>query len=225
MDPLPLLLSSCVPNDAPELARIHYEIFSKPPIYSVIYAGVDPDKVIAKYQKGFQEGIAGHAEQSETREATYWKVTDRISNTIVAYSILVYLPKGYDPEEDPQAHADELLPGSNEAVAKEFQRVTGSNRSLHDGRRGPHFLISLLGTHPQHERRGAASMLVKAMFGHADEKGLPCYVDSSMTGHLLYERLGFKDVSTMQIDLDNFEGGEGFGLQRWMGMMREPNCS
>ena len=75
-------------------------------------------------------------------------------------------------------------------------------------------VLSLLGTHPDYERRGAASKLVKWAFERADAAQLPCYVDSSMTAHALYWRLGFRDVGEMSIDLDQFVSGEGFDLQR-----------
>ena len=214
-------LDQCIPGDAPELARIHYEIFSKPPIYQVIFANVEITKVLAKYEDGFRQGIEGQANTGTEREAMYLKVTDRHAKEIAGYIVWVYLPQGYDPKEDPQAHADDMPSGSNKAVARELKRVTGTNRSFHEGRHGPHFLISLLGTHPKYERRGVASMLISCMFERADHEGLPCYVDSSKTAHRLYERHGFKDVSAMEVNLDDFEGGKGLGVQKWMGMMRE----
>ena len=83
-------------------------------------------------------------------------------------------------------------------------------------------VLSLLGTHPNHERRGAASKLIRWAFERADAEGLPCFVDSSITGHALYERCGFTDVGEMKVDLDKYKGGQGLGVQKWMAMVREP---
>ena len=78
-----------------------------------------------------------------------------------------------------------------------------------------------LGTHPSHERKGAGAQLARWGFPRADAEGLPCYVDASDLGYPLYRRLGFEDVGDMTLDLDGFEGGKGFGVQRWVAMVRE----
>ena len=86
-------------------------------------------------------------------------------------------------------------------------------------------MISLLGTHPNHERKGAASQLIKWGCEKADRAQLPCYVDSSPTARALYTRFGFEVVGELDVDLDQFEGGQGCGLQRWYVMRREPVCA
>ena len=217
-----LILSKCVPEDTPELARTHREIFSRPPIYQVIYAGADPASVIDKYERGFRAGIEGQSGAGTSREATYLKVCDRRSNRIAGYIVWVYMPDGYNFDEDAQLHADDLPAGSNLELAREFKGVIASSRGLHEGRQGPHYLIALLGTHPDFERRGVASMLIRYMFDKADQDSLPCYVDSSVMAQALYRRHGFVDVNTIDVDLDRFEGGKGRGMQRWYGMMRSP---
>ena len=214
----------CVLSDAPSLAQVHYEVFSKPPIYRVIYAAIEPAEVLAKYEKGFYEGLESQSNSSpsSTRTVEYVKAIDSVSGDIAAYAVWVLLPQGYDPAEDPQATVTGLPEGCNEAVALKFKLVIAVNRQEHDGRRGPHYLIALLGTHPLYERRGAATQLIKWGCERADVEGLPCFVDSSITGHPLYRKLGFRDVGSMEVDLDQYEGGEGLGVQRWIAMLREP---
>ena len=206
-------LSKCVPEDSEELARTHWAIFSKPPIYRVIYEGVETDKIIEKYARGFKAGIEGQDQPPSNRDATYLKVTDRKSNKIAGYITWVYMPNGYNFDEDSQLHTDDMPTGSNIELAGEFKRVVGASRGLHEGRKGAHFLIGLLGTHPDFERRGVASMLIQYMFEKADFFDIPCYVDSSVKAQPLYRRHGFVDVNTLKVDLDKFEGGEGQGVQ------------
>jgi len=39
----------------------------------------------------------------------------------------------------------------------------------------------------------------------------------------VYRRRGFgEDVGVMDLDLEKYEGGEEYGVQRWVAMMREP---
>lgn len=51
----------------------------------------------------------------------------------------------------------------------------------------------MLSTHPEHERRGAGSMLVKWGTDFADNLGMKAFVQGSRRGKPLYERYGFVD--------------------------------
>lgn len=67
-------------------------------------------------------------------------------------------------------------------------------------------------------------MLIKWAFPKADDMGLRCYVDASVVGYPVYKKRGFgKDVGVMHLDLSKYEGGEEYGVQRWVVMMREPS--
>lgn len=45
-----------------------------------------------------------------------------------------------------------------------------------------------------------------------------------MVGYPVYKKRGFgEDVGVMELDLGKYEGGEGYGVQRWVAMMREPD--
>ena len=216
-----LEICPCVVSDAPELARIHLAIFTTP-IYRVIYAGVKPADVLAKYEKGFREGLESQENPSSSQIVYYVKAIDDMTGEIAAYAVWVLLPQGYNPAEDPQTDTTGLPDGSNMPVVLDFKRAIAVTRQEHDGRLSPHYLIALLGTHPKHERRGAATQLIKWGCERADVEDLPCYVDSSITGHALYRKLGFRAVGAMEVDLDRFEGGQGLGVQRWIAMLREP---
>ncbi|WQF81316.1 Putative GNAT domain, acyl-CoA N-acyltransferase [Colletotrichum destructivum] len=58
-----------------------------------------------------------------------------------------------------------------------------------------HYYLDTLVTHPDYQRRGAGSMLLKWGCELADENGVGAYVDSSKAGRGLYERFGFLDMS------------------------------
>jgi GNAT superfamily N-acetyltransferase len=51
----------------------------------------------------------------------------------------------------------------------------------------------MLSTHPDHERRGAGSMLVKWGTDIADSLGMKAFVQGSRVGKPLYESHGFVD--------------------------------
>ncbi|KAE9362923.1 hypothetical protein N431DRAFT_357855 [Stipitochalara longipes BDJ] len=54
-------------------------------------------------------------------------------------------------------------------------------------------IIDILATHPEHQRRGAGSMLVKWGTDIADSLGLKAFVQASHRGKPMYERHGFVD--------------------------------
>jgi GNAT superfamily N-acetyltransferase len=54
-------------------------------------------------------------------------------------------------------------------------------------------VIDMLSTHPEHQHRGAGSMLVKWGADIADRFGLKAFVQGSRLGKHLYERYGFVD--------------------------------
>ena len=83
-------------------------------------------------------------------------------------------------------------------------------------------MLNLLGTHPKHERRGAAAMLMKWGFDKADKDHKRCYVEASSVGYPLYKRCGFEDVGEIVVDLDKY-CDKGFGVHRWVAMLREPD--
>jgi GNAT superfamily N-acetyltransferase len=58
----------------------------------------------------------------------------------------------------------------------------------------PFKVIDMLSTHPDHERRGAGSMLLKWGTDIADTLGLKAFVQGSRVGKRFYERHGFVDT-------------------------------
>lgn len=82
-------------------------------------------------------------------------------------------------------------------------------------------VLSLLGTDPKHERRGAGAMLIRWGCDRADKGQKKCYVDASSVGYRLYKRCGFEqDVGEVIVDFDEY-GAEGLGVHKWVAMLRE----
>jgi GNAT superfamily N-acetyltransferase len=79
----------------------------------------------------------------------------------------------------------------------------------------PYLKLNTLSTHPEHERRGAGSMLVEWGVEVADQLGLETYLNTSVRGRPLYERFGFKLVRETLWDRTRW-GGEGVD---WHGHM------
>jgi predicted N-acetyltransferase YhbS len=58
--------------------------------------------------------------------------------------------------------------------------------------------------HPNWQRKGVGSMLVKKCLESVDANHAKCYVHSSRAGKSLYEKFGFKMMGVVTIDLKEF---------------------
>lgn len=95
----------------------------------------------------------------------------------------------------------------DEFIAKEEAerlRVMGDQKHYCKGPLGPctpdlltaiHLDLDTLVTHPDYQRCGAGSMLMKFGCDLADKDGVAAYVDASKSGAGLYKRFGFVDES------------------------------
>ncbi|OAA51590.1 Acyl-CoA N-acyltransferase [Metarhizium rileyi] len=60
--------------------------------------------------------------------------------------------------------------------------------------------------YPKHQRRGAASLLLRWGTAEADRLGLPAYLESSEEGRILYERHGWREFRKLIVDLSKWGG-------------------
>ncbi len=80
---------------------------------------------------------------------------------------------------------------------------------------------SLLGTDPDFQRRGLGSMLLGQVIALADLDGRRIYLEATAAGHPLYEKLSWRDVDLITVDLRKW-GVDGTECN-WV-MMREPQA-
>jgi predicted N-acetyltransferase YhbS len=59
-----------------------------------------------------------------------------------------------------------------------------------------------VGTDPPHERRGAASLLIRWGLEHCRGDNVPAYLESTVEAGPLYERHGFKAVENLSMVLE-----------------------
>jgi GNAT superfamily N-acetyltransferase len=72
-----------------------------------------------------------------------------------------------------------------------------------------------MATDPAYQRRGLASKLLKHVLEMADRDGKKAYIEATVAGYPVYERLGWKVVDLVEIDLSKW-GGKGIGSNRIM---------
>ena len=76
----------------------------------------------------------------------------------------------------------------------------GLNRLLALRPKEPHWYLSVLGTDPEHQKRGIGCALVRAGLARCDEGGAAAYLEASRPENVpYYERRGFEVVGQLQM--------------------------
>lgn len=66
-------------------------------------------------------------------------------------------------------------------------------------------VLALLCCHPDWERRGAGTALTQWGVDKAKEMGLPAYVEASVPGQPVYERVGFKPIDAVVMRAEDID--------------------
>jgi len=118
--------------------------------------------------------------------------------------------------------ADEPMPGGNAALRKWF--FDALNQKRLDRLAGKkHFLMAILVVDPEFQRMGVGKKLLQWGLAMADEQGVECWIDASPFGKGLYEKMGWKEISFVEVDLGKWGGEEGV-TTRTVNMLRLPGA-
>ncbi|KAK7744445.1 hypothetical protein SLS53_003329 [Cytospora paraplurivora] len=181
---------------------------------------------------------------SESARANFaWSLFESPENTadpsveiVIVVAELVPQQKGQDPEvvafakwkliKEPlpkerwdvaehQLTNEELGEGSNAAVFNHF--VGGLHELRKKWMKGdPALHLEFLASHPEHQRTGAGSALLKWGAELADKEGKSAWLESTPVGYNLYKRFGFEDVDVQDLPVTELWGlvqqqGEDWG--------------
>ncbi|KAI0411392.1 putative GNAT family acetyltransferase [Xylaria grammica] len=97
-------------------------------------------------------------------------------------------PVGKDEEYEETAWI--WPPGTNLDILEGWGRVTEEVQEQAVGGR-PCYRLTFMGTDPAHERKGAASMMVRWGLGQCKRDGVPGYLESTLDATPFYEKMGF----------------------------------
>lgn len=129
----------------------------------------------------------------------FMKAADSSGQIVACAKWLVYTDGNTEEELDEMFKMPTTFPKTWDPI---FMYMNESRRETM-GRR-PYYFLSILATHPDHHRKGAGGKLVKWGTDLADEQGIECYLEASIEGRPLYERLGFRVVKEVPFKLENF---------------------
>ncbi len=88
--------------------------------------------------------------------------------------------------------------------------------------RGQAYLfMRLLVVHPSHQGRGIGRRMLEWGLEQADQLGVRAWIDASPAGLGLYKKLGWEEVSRLEIDLAEW-GGKEWDKDVTVSLIREP---
>lgn len=211
---MPLVLTPVVEADLPEITKIERAAFASLPIDLLIRPNGHTTAIL-------ESALKNHQKRFSLPDYTYWKVvdTDLGSKAIAFGSWRTFReeqprsewgksnnPPG-DPPGDTNMHVFQAFMKFNEDAKK---RVIAGRKRHH---------LSLLCTLPDHQRRGAAKMLLERGIELANEEGLDSWLVASIEGLPVYEKVGYRRVEGGNMALD-LEPLGGKGVHRSTIMMR-----
>ncbi|KAI0908735.1 putative GNAT family acetyltransferase [Ustulina deusta] len=97
-------------------------------------------------------------------------------------------PVGEDEEYEETAWI--WPPGTNMKILESWGKATEEREKQAVGD-NPCYRLTFMGTDPAHERRGAASMMVRWGLGQCSKDGVPGYLESTLDAAPFYEKMGF----------------------------------
>ncbi|KAI3398255.1 hypothetical protein diail_9593 [Diaporthe ilicicola] len=81
--------------------------------------------------------------------------------------------------------------------------------------------LSLIATSTKYFKRGAARALIVPMLEIADAEGVRAYLEATPAGKPIYEKLGFREVDSLEFNLDELTKDQ-HGVYKLCIMIREP---
>ncbi|KAB8262343.1 acyl-CoA N-acyltransferase [Aspergillus pseudonomiae] len=172
-----LQLREVGPDDIPKITDVWFRAFGTPHNLALI---PDTPGVRTWWNEAHYHDLMNRPYQK------YIKIVDAAHPS----DIMAYAKWDLQPDECGERFPPWHPESNAELCTQYFGGNENQRRNLMQGRK--HYYLDMLCTDPQHQRRGAASLLVQWGCDLADRNGAAIYIASSDQGIGLYRKFGFK---------------------------------
>jgi GNAT superfamily N-acetyltransferase len=179
------------PDDLDAIAETLALAFNRDPVWA--WAFPDDERRLEQHRAAWRLTVA-----SAIPHGWVWMTAD-------GGAAAVWIPPG-EPElspEDEIRFAALLQERASEDGAARVLDTFERFEAAHPHDRGPHYYLSLLGTHPDHAGQGLGMGLLAGTLARIDTLGAAAFLESSNPANdRRYERLGFSPCGRFELDGD-----------------------
>ncbi|PGH09490.1 hypothetical protein GX51_00595 [Blastomyces parvus] len=186
---MPLTLTNAEESDVGDIADIHLASFGQ----NMMLRAQFPTPAL---REGLRVSLMDKARE-EIRDPQWAVLVIRDENEIISFA------KWKRPVNDAAYHeAPWRWPeGTRMDILDEWTKKVDDACSRAIGNT-PCYCLSFIGTHPKHERRGAASMLIRWGMERSASENVPIQLESTLVAWPVYKKLGFEDKERIHMRLE-----------------------
>ncbi|KAF6805132.1 acetyltransferase [Colletotrichum sojae] len=198
--------------DLRRCAEIEQQAFAESPLNIVLFPGARAE-----------DGLGSRTDDltKELREDPTVRMFKAVDTDLEGDQAIVGWSKWNVHESGMPAAKDRVSPPSanDEAYRMMFVGLDQMRERLMGGK--PCVYLHILVVDPKHQRRGVGVQMMTWGMQEAVRLGIPVYLESSVSGHRLYQKVGFKDVEERRVDFSKF--GMAAPHSNWAMIWELPN--
>ncbi|KAF6818197.1 acetyltransferase [Colletotrichum plurivorum] len=198
--------------DLRRCAEIEQQAFAESPLNDVLFPGGRAE-----------DGLGSRTDDlaKELREDPTVRMFKAVDTDLEGDQAIVGWSKWNVHESGMPAAKDRVSPPSanDEAYRMMFVGLDQMRERLMGGK--PCVYLHILVVDPKHQRRGVGVQMMTWGMQEAVRLGIPVYLESSVSGHRLYQKVGFKDVEERRVDFSKF--GMAAPHSNWAMIWELPN--
>ncbi|KAL9001454.1 MAG: hypothetical protein Q9169_000029 [Polycauliona sp. 2 TL-2023] len=191
----------CTPSDLPTCCAIQFQAYASNPFLSILY----PNGGTEALQKNLTYHLSLEHRYPTVQMFRVVDASDQDKTIAFARCTVV---DGHPPPIVDDVHAPPVpASDTNEPLFNSFRTAISPLRSTHLAH-PPIIILEDLCVTPSYQWRGAGKLLLKSLTDFADERNLPCYVESTPVAYNMYIHQGFREVDGLDIELREWRRGE-----------------
>lgn len=149
--------------------------------------------------------------QNEVQDVRYYKAIDTATGEIIGVAKWNIFFEQTEEQVEGLLHQPKPSEKGYDSVIKPILDYFYGNRRKFMHPR-PFVCLNAIGTHPEHQGRGAGKRLVQWGVQLADQLGLPMYLEASKEGWPLYQKFGFEVLVEQHFEMEQFKRSDLSGV-------------
>ena len=204
---MPLILTPFTESDISTFTRVENAAFTNNAVFQYMWPN---GKTQADYDFMDSRNLKALRNESNTY---FLNVTDTETKTIIAIAQWCYIPERSSEDLKKVELPETWPPSANSGIkVQAFTKFLNMRDEIMGNK--PFWMLLILGTHPEHQRRGAGKLLLEWGMERAEKEGLECYLEASPAGRPMYGSFGWEMVRQMDHDYTQWKKEDNGGTEK-----------